>query len=140
MYALTQTQLDQRTLVLEEIHYRKYNATNNTTVGYASLEQTQLLQHAAGAYVEENTTADNNTALGYLATTNTTGGSNTGTGKDSLRDTAQVMIIQDVVFYQIPPGSYNTAVGRGAINNNAILICGWSSLYTNTTGTRNCYG
>jgi len=79
--------------------------------------------------LQSNTTASNNTAVGFAAAySNTTGANNTALGYQA--------------YYSATTGTYNTALGYQSMNNANVtgsynLAGGAFSLYNNTTGGNN---
>ena len=108
-----------------------FTGTNNTAVGYFSLDQntTGIHNTALGHQaLESNTTANYNTAVGTQALlTNTTGARNVAVGNETLKSNTT--------------GERNVAVGNSSqvltstgVRNSSL---GHQSLFSNTTGHRN---
>jgi hypothetical protein len=115
-----------------------------------------------------NTTASNNTAVGYQAgynyngsyntahgyqamygsgtVANNTGGNNTGVGNSalfSLSTGSENQAFGTTALYLNTTGSYNTAIGRDALRNNSTAsnntAVGYTAGYSNVTGTQNSF-
>jgi hypothetical protein len=99
--------------------------------------------------LQANTTASNNTAVGYQALYANTTGQNTAVGYRAMYSTTTggsntaIGGYYNLIspLYNNTTGSYNTAVGEGSLAQNTTandnVAVGYGALYNNTTGTAN---
>jgi len=118
-------------------------------VGYEALKMNTGARNTALGFsaLTNNLTAQDNTAVGYEALNNNNGSQNTAVGSGTLRTNTGAGSNTGVGYFALNQnggGSFNTAVGAFALeNNNPTLVgqghdntaMGYNSLLTNTTGS-----